>query len=98
MIDLGRTAIALPCQPDLEDRDRDLHIGDQAEFANPVRERIENLAIDRFVLRLRCDARSGLAGEGVTPSPWIMAGLVAHPSVKPADLSRRRSAFRPASR
>ena len=55
--------------------------------ANAVGELIEELAIERFVLKLRCDPRSILVRDSVIAGQRIVNGLVAHPRLG-AGLSR----------
>ena len=69
-------------------------IGSQAEAANSVRELIKKLALKWFVPNFRHDRRSVVVCDGVVAGPQIVAGLIAHARVEPADLSLRPTAGR----
>lgn len=58
---------------------------DPPEVANSLRELVEEQSIERFVLKLRCDARGVVVGDGVVATPRIVGARVAHSRRNPVS-------------
>jgi hypothetical protein len=61
-------------------------VGDPPEVADLLRELVKKQSVERFMLKLRCDTRGVVVGDGVIARPRIVGTLVAHSLVELADL------------
>jgi hypothetical protein len=61
-------------------------VGDPPEAADLLRELVEKQSVEGLVLKLRCDTRGVVGGDGIIANPLIVGALVAHSLVEPADL------------